>query len=173
MRAAIIGARAEGLSAIAGAARKQVPVSIARDAGSLLIGSGLGLEKPRCCWSASIRRMNSGRPRRKQRNTLLESNVVRSLTPIGAWSGSAMTLRQTPPAGDGFAVLLQAEDGRILGVGRHPDRLLLVRPMQGGSESAVAAPTIAGTWGRRCELPIVQTVGVPLIQSPARAIRPW
>jgi hypothetical protein len=51
-------------------------------------------------------------------HTLLESNVVRSLTPIGAWSGSAVTLRQTPPAGDGFAVLLQAEDGHILGAAR-------------------------------------------------------
>ena len=50
--------------------------------------------------------------------TLRESNVVRSLTPLGAWSGSAVTLRQTPPLGEGFAVLLQAEDGRIIGAAR-------------------------------------------------------
>ena len=65
---AIWASRAEGLSAIAGATHKQVPVSVARDAGSLLIWSALGLEKPRCCWSASIRHMNSGRPRRKQQD---------------------------------------------------------------------------------------------------------
>jgi hypothetical protein len=111
--------RVEGLSAIAGAARKQVPVSVARDAESLLIMVGAGVGKAQVLLvgfdptheTPVGRGENSG-------HTLVESNVVRSLTPIGAWSGSAVTLRQTPPAGDGFAVLLQAEDGHILGAAR-------------------------------------------------------
>jgi hypothetical protein len=111
--------RAEGLSAIAGAARKQVPVSVARDAGSLLIMVGAGVGKARVLLVGFDPTHETPVGRGENRgHTLLESNVVRSLTPIGAWSGSAVTLRQTPPAGDGFAVLLQGEDGRILGAAR-------------------------------------------------------
>jgi hypothetical protein len=111
--------RAEGLSAIAGAVRKQVPVSVARDAGSLLIMVGAGVGKARVLLVGFDPTHETPVGRGENRgHTLLESNVVRSLTPIGAWSGSAVTLRQTPPAGDGFAVLLQAEDGRILGAAR-------------------------------------------------------
>ncbi len=111
--------RVEGLSAIAGAIRKQVPVSVARDAGSLLIMVGAGVGKARVLLVGFDRTHETSVGRGENRgHTLLESNVVRSLTPIGAWSGSAVALRQTPPAGDGFAVLLQAEDGRILGAAR-------------------------------------------------------
>jgi hypothetical protein len=111
--------RAEGLTAIAGAARKQVQVSVARDAGSLLIMVGAGVGKARVLLVGFDPTHETPVGRGENRgHTLLESNVVRSLTPIGAWSGSAVTLRQTPPAGDGFAVLLQGEDGRILGAAR-------------------------------------------------------
>jgi hypothetical protein len=111
--------RAEGLTAIAEAARKQVPVSVARDAGSLLIMVGAGLGKAQVLLVGFDRTHETPVGRGENRgHTLLESNVVRSLTPIGAWSGSAVTLRQVPPVGDGFAVLLQAEDGRILGAAR-------------------------------------------------------
>ena len=76
---------------------------------------------PRSCWWVSIHLTtrplgggeNGGR-------TLRESNIVRSLTPIGTWAGSAVTLRQAPPAGEAFAVLLQAPDGRIIGAARMP-----------------------------------------------------
>ncbi len=82
-----------------------------------------------------------------------------------------MRLRQAPRAGDGFAVLAQAEDGRIRGVGRHPDRLLLVRPMQGGSRlrwppRLSQAPGDAVDF--RCE-----NSRRSLIQRTVRAIRPW
>lgn len=50
--------------------------------------------------------------------TLLESNIVRSLTPLGRWSGGALALTAPMPAGEAFAVLLQAADGRILGAAR-------------------------------------------------------
>jgi hypothetical protein len=47
--------------------------------------------------------------------TLLESNVVRSLTVLGDWRGEAIQLRHATPEGERMAVLLQAADGRILG----------------------------------------------------------
>ena len=60
--------RAEGLSAIAGAAPKQVPVSVARDAGSLLIMVGAGVGKAQVLLVGfDPTHENSGRPRRKQR----------------------------------------------------------------------------------------------------------
>jgi hypothetical protein len=36
----------------------------------------------------------------------------------GEWTGSALELQPAVPLGDEFAVLLQAEDGRILGAAR-------------------------------------------------------
>ena len=47
--------------------------------------------------------------------TLLESNIVRSLTAVADWRGTALDLHHTAPAGERLAVLVQAKDGRILG----------------------------------------------------------
>ena len=49
--------------------------------------------------------------------TLTEVNVVRAIVPAGAWSGGAVSFAVPRPAGEKVAVLLQAADGRILGVG--------------------------------------------------------
>jgi hypothetical protein len=111
--------RAEGLRAIAAAARKPVPVSVSRDAAGLLVTVGAGTGQARVLLAGFDlshqtpvgRGENGGR-------TLLESNVVRSLTSIGLWNGAVVTIHQAPPAGEGFAVLLQAEDGRIIGTAR-------------------------------------------------------
>jgi hypothetical protein len=46
--------------------------------------------------------------------TLIETNVVRSLMALGAWSGAALQLHAAIPAGLGAAVLLQAADGRVI-----------------------------------------------------------
>jgi hypothetical protein len=43
-----------------------------------------------------------------------EANVVRSLTKLGTWWGTALSLRRPLPAGEKFAVILQAADGAIL-----------------------------------------------------------
>jgi hypothetical protein len=113
--------RSEGLRAIAGAARKSVPVSVARDGGSLLIkvGAGSGVARVLLVGFDPSHETPIGRGENSGR-TLLESNIVRSLTPVGSWSGSPVELRQAPAAGEGFAVLLQAADGRIIGAGRLP-----------------------------------------------------
>jgi hypothetical protein len=111
--------RARGLQVIAAAAHNFVPVSVARDGQTLLVkvGSGTGQARVLLVGFDPAHQTPVGRGENSGR-TLLESNIVRSLTPIGAWSGSAIELRQPPPAGEGFAVLLQAEDGRIIGAAR-------------------------------------------------------
>jgi hypothetical protein len=112
--------RALGLKVIAAAAgRKAVPVSVTRDGQSLLIkvGTGSGQAQVLLVGFDPAHETSIGRGENSGR-TLLESNIVRSLTPVGAWSGSAVELRQPPPAGESFAVLLQAADGRIIGAAR-------------------------------------------------------
>jgi hypothetical protein len=54
---------------------------------------------------------NSGR-------TLTEANVVRSIRPVGQWSGSALRINERFPEGQGVAVVLEAPDGRIIGATR-------------------------------------------------------
>jgi hypothetical protein len=111
--------RSEGLSAIAAASPKPVPVTIARDGESLLVtvGPGAGSAHVLVVGFDPSHETPVGRGENSGR-TLHESNIVRSLTPIAAWTGSALTLRQSPPAGEAFAVLLQADDGRIIGAAR-------------------------------------------------------
>jgi hypothetical protein len=51
-------------------------------------------------------------------HSLDETNVVRELAPLGAWGGKALALHHPAPAGEDFAALLQADDGRIIGAAR-------------------------------------------------------
>ncbi|HEY4043693.1 MAG TPA: DUF1223 domain-containing protein, partial [Rhodopila sp.] len=113
--------RAEGLGAIAAAGRKIVPVSVMRDGASLLVkvGPGSGTAQVILVGFDPAHETPVGRGENSGR-TLHETNIVRSLTPLGGWTGAAVTLRPAPPAGEGFAVLLQAEDGRIIGAARLP-----------------------------------------------------
>ena len=48
---------------------------------------------------------------------LTEVNVVRSITSLGPWTGEAMAMAMSRPAGQHMAVLLQTSTGAILGVG--------------------------------------------------------
>lgn len=52
--------------------------------------------------------------------TLLESNIVRSMEVLASWTGAPLRLRETPPAGEQFAALLEAPDGRIIGAAQLP-----------------------------------------------------
>jgi hypothetical protein len=47
--------------------------------------------------------------------TLTEVNIVRSITGLGAWNGQSLSFNLHPPAGQKFAVLVQAANGTILG----------------------------------------------------------
>jgi hypothetical protein len=46
---------------------------------------------------------------------LAEANIVRSITDLGAWQGDALNRMVPLPAGEAFAVVLQAADGKIMG----------------------------------------------------------
>jgi hypothetical protein len=111
--------RSDGLRAITSAEPKPVPVSLARDGQGLLIsvGTGAGHAKILLVGFDPMHETHVGRGENSGR-TLVETNIVRSLNAVGAWTGSAQRLRQQPPAGEGFAVLLQADDGRIIGAAR-------------------------------------------------------
>lgn len=50
--------------------------------------------------------------------TLLEANIVRSISVIGSWSGQPLHLTVPAPEGQDVAVLLQREDGAIIGASR-------------------------------------------------------
>ncbi|WP_322102282.1 DUF1223 domain-containing protein [Paraburkholderia sp. J41] len=50
-----------------------------------------------------------------------ESNIVRSIEPIGEWRGAPLTLESTLPAGERAAVLIQSPDGAIVGAARVDD----------------------------------------------------
>jgi hypothetical protein len=53
---------------------------------------------------------NSGR-------TLTEANIVRSMSVLAPWSGQPLHLQVAIPAGQEVAVLLQRDDGHIVGAG--------------------------------------------------------
>jgi hypothetical protein len=50
--------------------------------------------------------------------TLAESNVVRSIHPVGDWSGKAVQFDERFPEGQDAAVIIESSDGRIVGAAR-------------------------------------------------------
>ncbi len=112
--------RVEGLDEIARAAgAASVPLRLAREGQTLTISVAQGTGRGKVVLvgfdpqhrTPIARGENGGR-------TVLESNIVRSFDVAGEWTGSALELQRATPAGEEFAVLLQADDGRILGAAR-------------------------------------------------------
>ena len=114
--------RAEALSQIADAmqgAAPAIPISLTR-AGPVLtaaVGAGAGDAQVLLVGFDPEHQTSVGRGENGGRR-LLESNIVRSLTAMGRWTGSSADFRLGAPAGERFAVLLQAADGRILAAAR-------------------------------------------------------
>jgi hypothetical protein len=50
--------------------------------------------------------------------TLAEANVVRSIRPVGEWSGKPVELNERYPDGQDVAVVIESPDGKIVGAGR-------------------------------------------------------
>jgi hypothetical protein len=50
--------------------------------------------------------------------TLTESNVVRSIRPVGEWSGKPLQMDERFPEGQDAAVVIESSDGRIVGAAR-------------------------------------------------------
>lgn len=111
-------------AAIAAALKKATrdalaPVAFAKDRHSVAIAAGTG-SGPQHAKVLLVRyaqkrtsRVTAGE---NTGRTLDDANGVESLTPLGAWTGTAVTFPVEPPAaGEGLAVLVQAPDGHILG----------------------------------------------------------
>jgi hypothetical protein len=64
-----------------------------------------------------LRSPASNHVRRGENNgrTLEEANIVRSMSVLATWSGKPLRLQVPYPAGQDFAVLLQRDDGHIVG----------------------------------------------------------
>ena len=94
-------------------------VSVARDGNrvSIQLGAGQGTAKVLLIGFDPEHRTAVGRGENSGRS-LLESNIVRSISTVGTWTGAAQQLSAAVPAGQSIAVLLEASDGRIVGASR-------------------------------------------------------
>lgn len=119
-----VGSDAEAVRqaiARARAAAAAVPLSLVQDAGGLRVRAGAGAGRGTLLLVGFDRTHTT--PVRNGENdgrTLTETNVVRALVPAGAWSGQAVELAAPWPGGERVAVLLQGDDGRILGAATLP-----------------------------------------------------
>jgi hypothetical protein len=120
---ALVGSdRFEGLAQIARAAQDRaagVPLRLTRDGQTLVVsvGRAAGQAQVLLVGFDPEHQTQVGRGENGGRR-LLESNIVRSLTVAGRWTGAAAEFRSALPAGENFAVLLQADNGRIVGATR-------------------------------------------------------
>ncbi len=122
----LVGSDEVGLRAAIARAREAgpgIPATLARDGGRVVAQIGpapdaggasgrvllIGYDPSHT--TRVLRGENAGR-------TLEQANVVRSLQDLGRWSGTAATFTATRPEGETAALLLQADDGRILGAAR-------------------------------------------------------
>jgi hypothetical protein len=112
-------ARAQVLAAVDAALadpRAAVPLSFRREGGSLAIGVGPGRGHGRLLLvgfdpriETAVRRgENAGRK-------IVQANVVRSVETVAEWDGPALAFTRPVPTGERTALILQAQDGRILG----------------------------------------------------------
>ncbi|MGU3544833.1 DUF1223 domain-containing protein [Methylobacterium sp. A52T] len=120
----LVGSDEAGLRAAIARARQAgpgIPVTLARDGEQVVaqIGAGAGGAAGRVLLigydpshtTRVLRGENAGR-------TIEQANIVRSVRDLGRWSGSAATFASARPEGETAALLLQSEDGRILGAAR-------------------------------------------------------
>jgi hypothetical protein len=117
-RSSVVGSDRPAVEAAlaAAAAGEQVGLTLRRDGDALVAaaGSGAGTAK---LWLAGYdlhheTRIGGGE---NGGRTLAEADIVRSLAPVAAWSGSPLRIRLALPMGEQAAVFLQAPDGRIIG----------------------------------------------------------
>jgi hypothetical protein len=117
------GAVAAALVRAAAEATIEAPVDIARDGSALTItvGGGRGRGSVILVGYDRLHQTRVGRGENGGR-TLVEANIVRSMTPVGRWSGQPLHVDAAMPAGEAVAVIVQGDDGRILGAARPTDR---------------------------------------------------
>jgi hypothetical protein len=118
--AQFVGSSAGQMSAALAAAKAapagDVPISISgQDNLALSIGSGAGAGSMLLVGydDKHVTKVHAGE---NGGATITEVNVVRAMVPLGHWSGTPLTLRAPRPAGQHVVVILQAADGRVLGL---------------------------------------------------------
>ncbi|GJE56635.1 MULTISPECIES: DUF1223 domain-containing protein [Methylobacterium] len=122
-RSSVIGSRRGEAGAAIAQAKAQavtgVPVSLSRGGAGLSIAVGPGAGAGRVLLVGFDRRRTTpvGRGENSGR-TLTESNIVRSIREVATWRGAPLSLGEGVPAGEDAAVIVQADDGRILGAAR-------------------------------------------------------
>ncbi|WP_428486177.1 DUF1223 domain-containing protein [Rhodopila sp.] len=100
-------------------ARTAASVGIARagDALTITVGAGTGRGTVLLFGYDRQHQTHVGRGENGGR-TLLEANIVRSMTVAGSWTGQVLHLKAAVPIGEAVAVIVQADNGRLLGAGR-------------------------------------------------------
>lgn len=120
-RRGLVGSdRGEAAAAItASRGGEAVPVRLARSGDRLSVTVGAGAGRGRVLLIGFDPRHETAIGRGENAgHTLIETNVVRSITVIGAYEGAAVALDAAIGAGSDAAVLVQRADGRILGAAR-------------------------------------------------------
>src|SRR5689334_5645282 len=84
---------------------------------AIRIGSGTGSERVLLIGFDHEHVTKVGRGENGGR-TLTESNVVRSIRPVGEWSGKPLQIDERFPEGHDVAVVIESSDGRIIGAAR-------------------------------------------------------
>ena len=100
------------------------PVEVARSGAglSVTVGAGAGQGAVLLLGYDRQHETHVGRGENGGR-TLLEANIVRSMAVAGKWTGAPLRLQAAMPVGEEVAVIVQADDGRVLGAGRLPAAL--------------------------------------------------
>jgi len=115
-----IGSDRRGVQAALAAAKtdRDVPVQVGATTVDIASGHGGGT-----VWLVGFDRRHSTNVASGENGgrVLVESNIVRSLQAIGQWHGEALHLSVGSVEGERVAVLLQADDGAILGAAVRAD----------------------------------------------------
>lgn len=119
----VVGSQAGEVAAAIAKARSEIrdatAIDLVRRGDTMVVTVGAGAGRGRLVlvgFDAEHRtRVTSGENAGRD---LTQSNVVRSVRAIGDWTGAARTFSEPVPAGADAAVILQADDGRILGAVR-------------------------------------------------------
>jgi len=94
------------------------PVAFAADRHTVTVGPAAGSERAGQVWLVRFvqKRRTSVGAGENARRTLDDTNGVETLSRLGDWNGTEVSIPvEMPEAGKGIAVLVQAEDGHILG----------------------------------------------------------